>query len=157
MISKIKIMESDTHVLNTNRNKNIQCKVCGKVVRNDTLKRHLKIHNDLMSLPEEDLRIEIEQRKRVKNEREKQAQQIRKIALEVGASPVVYEQSIPEEYHTFASIEEELIEQNNAYLEKMELGRQVYGGLIKGLTVEAALSKKNSRCPKRISEKSMYE
>jgi len=46
------------------RNTQIECKVCLRKMRSDIIKRHMRKHKDLYSLDEEDMREEIQQRKR---------------------------------------------------------------------------------------------
>ena len=43
----------------SNRNKKVNCSVCHNMLRADTLKRHMKTHKDLLSLPEGELEEEL--------------------------------------------------------------------------------------------------
>ena len=48
-----------------NGNKRTECKVCFKTMRNDNLRRHMKQHQDLMLMDEEEARREIHLRTQI--------------------------------------------------------------------------------------------
>ena len=49
-----------------NRNKKVECDVCSKIMRSDHLKRHKQIHRDLLSLPDNEIKNELETRQEIK-------------------------------------------------------------------------------------------
>ena len=65
-----------------NRNKKVECDVCSKIMRSDHLKRHKQIHRDLLSLPDNEIKNELETRQEIKKKREEKIQKIEEIAKE---------------------------------------------------------------------------
>ena len=59
------------------RNKEVECKVCLRKMRSDTMKRHMRKHKDLYSLDENDIREEIKHRKRQHQNREERKRLVR--------------------------------------------------------------------------------
>ena len=49
-----------------NRNRKAECNVCGKAMRSDHLKRHKKIHKDLLSLPDNEIKDELKSQQEFK-------------------------------------------------------------------------------------------
>ena len=45
-----------------NRNKKVECDVCSKIMRSDHLKRHKQTHRDLLLLPDNEIKNELETR-----------------------------------------------------------------------------------------------
>ena len=43
----------------TNRNRRVECDVCGKPMRSDHLKRHKQTHKDLLALPDNEIKKEL--------------------------------------------------------------------------------------------------
>ena len=103
-----------------NRNKVVSCKVCKKWMRSDTIKTHMKMHKDLLSLPEEELKEELRIRHTAQLEREVKRKRIEEIAVEEGLS-------IPQEVITIdkETIRKEILIENQQYNAKIELGRIV--------------------------------
>ena len=63
----------------TNRNKIVKCKLCFRCMRSDTLKRHMKTHQKLHALDEEEMRNEIKRRKKLYKTKEEREKLIKKI------------------------------------------------------------------------------
>ena len=124
-----------------NYNKPVLCKFCGRWMRDDNMKRHMKMHADLTIMKDENaIREEIRKRKLIEDEQVEQMQKVAKIAIAEGASPSCYEQSFPNARSSIpADFDEELSQYNTIYLEKMERGRKIYEALIKGTVIEDAL------------------
>ena len=55
-----------------NRHSQVACRICGKTMRDDTMKRHMKTHADLNAMDEDKKRAELERRKEAHEYREKQ-------------------------------------------------------------------------------------
>ena len=124
-------------------NKPILCGACGKWMRDDTLKRHMKTHADLAIMKDENaIREEIRKRKLVEDEQLKQKQKVAKIATAEGASSSCYEQSFPNTRSSIpVNFDEELLQYNAIYLKKIDRGRKIHEALIKGTVIEDALPK----------------
>ena len=67
-----------------------QCATCKKWMRSDNLARHMKTHEDLLDLPDDQLEEELRARHDIQQEREAKIRKIEKIANE-------NELAIPEE------------------------------------------------------------
>ena len=52
------------------RHKKMQCKVCGKCIRSDNMKRHARTHQDILSMTEDEAREELRRRNESFLERE---------------------------------------------------------------------------------------
>merc|ERR1711895_378553 len=63
-----------------NRNKKLQCKVCGRCVRSDHMKRHARTHQDILTMSEDEAREELRRRNESFLEREEKIQKLEKIA-----------------------------------------------------------------------------
>ena len=57
-----------------NGNKKVQCKVCGKCIRSSNMKRHVRIHQDILSMSEDEAREELRRRNESFLEREEKIQ-----------------------------------------------------------------------------------
>ena len=96
-----------------NRNKEVVCDVCRKSMRSDTLKRHMLVHKDLLSLPDHEIREELRIRQQIKDKKELKQRQIEEIAREYAGEP------------TMEQLRQNISHNNKIYLEKIELGRKV--------------------------------
>ena len=126
-----------------NYHKTVLCKFCGHWMHDNNMKRHMKTHEDLTVIKDDnDIREEIRKRKLVEDEQGEQMRKVSKIAIEEGASPSCYEHSFQSARTSIpVNLDEELLQYNAIYLEKMERGRQIHEALIKGLVIEDALPK----------------
>ena len=100
-----------------NCNKLVHCKFCGHRLRQDNVKRHMRTHEQV-----------------------KQIKKVAEIAAAEGASSSCYEQSFPNT--SIATFDEEMLEYNKIYLDKIDMGKQIHEALIKGTVMEDALPKK---------------
>ena len=69
------------------RHKQVECNVCLRKMRSDTLKRHMSKHRELHSLDEEEIRDEFKRRKKLRETREEREQLVRQIADDEGLPP----------------------------------------------------------------------
>jgi len=69
------------------RHKTIECTVCFRKMRTDHLIRHMRTHQKIFTLKEDEMRNEIRRFKQVRDERENQERATQKIADEEGISP----------------------------------------------------------------------
>jgi len=53
-----------------NYHRKVTCSVCGKTMRDDTLQRHMKLHNDIDTMEKVEKRAELERRKEANERRE---------------------------------------------------------------------------------------
>ena len=123
----------------SNRNSSAQCTVCKKWMRSDKVKRHVKTHKDLLSLPAEEIKEELRSRHAIEKEREVKQQQITTIALEEGLP-------IPQEILDTQPLDKDdlrtvLSQNNQRYLEKIELGKNISTILDEGIVQEDSLTK----------------
>ena len=65
-----------------NRHKIVSCTICGKRMRSDTLKRHIRIHKDILSMTDEEVRVELRERHAENLRREERRKKVLEIASE---------------------------------------------------------------------------
>ena len=82
----------------------------------------------------------------MEDEREKNFQRIKKIALEEHAAPSTYEMSYTITNKPVISDDDEYLAFNKLYLDKLEMGRRAHGALERGIVVEEALPKNRKEC-----------
>ena len=75
MLSKVKSQSKDRH-------KQVECKVCLRKMRSDTLKRHMLKHRELHTLDEDEMRDELKHRKKLQETKEDRGPLLRQIAEE---------------------------------------------------------------------------
>ena len=61
-----------------NRNRKAECDVCNMLMRSDNLKRHKQTHRDLLSLPDNEFKNELETRQDIKKRQEEKNENIAK-------------------------------------------------------------------------------
>ena len=120
------------------RNKHIRCKICSKSIRKDTLNRHHETHRDILSMSDEDMREEIRARHATQMYREDRRQKVEEIAYNDGISI-----NLPKEFEIedITNLKEELLQTNEEYLEKIELGHQIANILDEGTVQEESLER----------------
>ena len=123
-----------------NRNKKIQCKVCGRCIRSDNMKRHARTHQDILTMSEDEAREELRRRNDSFLEREEKFQKQEVIAQqeEIDISNCL---DIPPTPAITESQEEELLKENQVYLDRLELGKQITQIISKGTVLEESLSR----------------
>ena len=120
------------------RHGQVECIVCYKKMRSDHLKRHMRKHRDLYSLDENDMREEIKDRKRQYDNKEERKRLVREIAQQENAPlECIADQTVRDTN----SLKEELLQDNQEYLDKIELGKKI--GLIidEGVVQEESLTR----------------
>ena len=123
-----------------NRNKKVQCKVCGRCIRSDHMKRHSWTHQDILTMSEDEAREELRRRNDNFLEREEKYQKLEEIAQqeEIDISNCIETQSSSA---LTQSLEEELLKENQDHLNKLELGKQIAQIINKGTVLEESLSR----------------
>ena len=66
------------------RHKKVRCLACGKCMQSNNLKRHSKIHKDIMSMNEDEVREELQARHAKTTENEERRPTIEEIAYKEG-------------------------------------------------------------------------
>ena len=80
----------------TDRHKQVECKVCLRNMRSNTLKRHMLKHRELYTLDEDEIHDEIKRRKKLRETREEREQLVRKIAEEEGLPLEYCDMEVPD-------------------------------------------------------------
>ena len=132
-------MEGTTYETHRNRNKHICCSICGKSMRSDILKRHTKTHKDIWSLPEEEARQELRIRHEVQTQREEKRQKLEEIAQQEGIPITLCIDTTTPTILDPKNLEEQLLQDNQIYLDKIELGTQIATIIDKGTVQEESL------------------
>ena len=136
----------------TNRNIDSLCKICGKMIRSDHLKNHMKIksHAVIEAMEADEKARELARWRAAYLKREEVRQEAEKIAMEIGASPECYAiASLP---NPVLTLEEEIIRYSESYTAKLETGRQIYELLQRSSIMEESLTGKKRRSLKLYRE-----
>ena len=123
-----------------NGNKSVQCKVCNKSIRSDHEKRHMGTHKDIMAMTDEEAREELRTRHATELHREERRQEIKEIALQEGI-PVDNILSSPTSVLYASKLKESLLDDNQQYLDKIELGNQIASIIDEGVVREESLNR----------------
>ena len=122
------------------RHRKVQCKVCGRCVRSDHMKRHSGTHEDILTMSEDEAREELCRRNDIFLEREEKFQKLEEIAQQEELEISNYVDTPARPVFT-QSLEEQMLKQNQEYLDRLELGKQVAQIINKGTVLEESLSK----------------
>ena len=106
------------------RHKIVRCKVCSKSMRSDTLKRHTKTHKDILTMSDDNVRDELRARHSAQLLREERQQAVEEIAQQENI-PIDYCKTSTTLVEFPSSLQAEMMQDNQDYLDKIELGRQV--------------------------------
>ena len=127
----------------SNRNKRNKCSVCEKWMRSDHYDRHMKIHKDILTLPDNEIEAELKARqvrKLEKEEREEKRQQIVETASKLNVS-------VPEELQDHSlELHQRLLKNKTIYLERVKIGEEISKYLIIDEIPEESLSKDDKEC-----------
>ena len=125
------------------RHGQVGCTVCFRMMRSDHLKRHMRRHRDLYSLDENGMREEIKERKRKYEDREERKRLVLEIVQQENAPlECIQVQSSPAKTPLdIETLEEELLQDNQDYLENIEVGKQINTIIDKGVVREESLSR----------------
>ena len=119
------------------RHKKVRCLVCGKYIRSDTLKRHQRTHKDILTMNEDEVREELTARHAVSLAREEKRQKIEEMARKEG---IPLSKDIIDNGDD-GDLEDDLLKDNQLYLERIELGKKIAVILDKGVIREESLTK----------------
>ena len=125
-----------------NRNRNAECDVCGKLMRSDNLTRHKQTHKDLLSLPDDEIKNELVTRQEIKKKQEEKIQRIEEIAKENDlAIPEEIVSRKRESVDEIDDVRTRCLQNQQLYLEKIELGKQVATIVESGEVIYESLGK----------------
>ena len=136
VISEVKLHSKDIH-------KQGKCQVCLREMRSDTLKRHMRKHRELYTLDEDEIRDEINRRKKLLETKEDREHLVRQIAVEEGIFLEDYCDIDTTDILNPISVEKQLMDDDLIYTRKIERGKIITSVLEKGSVQEDSLSKDN--------------
>ena len=120
------------------RHKFVHCKICSKGMRSDNMRRHELTHRDILTMTDDEVREELRARDVTRVYREEKHQRIEQIAQQENIPIELCAQSSS---RTLKSLEEELLQTNQEYLEKIELGKRIALIIDKGTVREESLTR----------------
>jgi len=120
-----------------NRNKTVECRICLRKMRSDTLKRHMQTHRDIRHLEADEVRTEIKKRKKLHDIDKERKQSVKNIAKEEGYRYYDYVSDVEDE----ELLEESMLCDDKYHLDTIELGRRVNKIIDKGIVHEESLQK----------------
>ena len=119
-----------------------QCTICKKWMRSDNLKGHMKVHKDLLDLPDDQLEEELRARHDIQQEREAKIRKIEKIAKENDlAIPEEIVSSKRQSAEETDDVRARCLQNHRLYLEKIELGKQVASIIESGEVIYESLGR----------------
>ena len=122
-----------------NGNKQVRCIVCSKCIRSDHIMRHAQTHKDLLSLSKEEARDELRVRHAMQLQREEKRQIIEEMAHQEGIS--IPKEIIDTPVFDEKNLREDLLKDNQLYLDKIELGKTIAAIIDEGMVKEESLTK----------------
>ena len=122
------------------RHKTVRCKVCSKPIRSDHVKRHMGTHKDIMTMTDEEARDELRARHTTQIHREERRQEIEEIAQREGVPINLCDDAKSNKLDT-KSLRDELLHNNQDYLDKIELGKQIAAIIDEGVVREESLKR----------------
>ena len=108
--------------------------VCAKYIRSDTLNRHARTHKNILNMSEDEVREELRARHTAHTQREEQRQKVLEIARQENIP-------IDEILCNEDDLEVHMLQDNQDYLNKIELGKQISIIIGKGVVKEESLSR----------------
>ena len=116
----------------------VNCSICQKAMRSDSLKRHMKTHKDILNLTDSELQKELQLRHTMKCEMDEKRQRVAETARNLGVS-------IPDEVKDSKTdnkshVRDQLLTLNQIYLQKVELGEEISRVLSEGEVHEECLT-----------------
>ena len=122
-----------------NHNKKVSCLVCGRSMRSDVLKRHSQTHKKLISMSEDEVREELKARHAIQLEREEKRQKIEEIAHQEGIP--IPKEIVDTPVFDEENLREDLLKDNQLYLDKIELGKKIAVIIDEGVVREESLTR----------------
>ena len=145
--------------MSTNRNKTTMCNICGKVTRDDYLKRHMSAkHGDASEIVQhgkkhqDPLQVSVEtdaqddQHEQANNPTKSSSQEDELLAEMDEHAGEFIKTSKANHVDVDVSLEYELVRNNDVYLENLSIGEQISLVLNSGKIMEKSLSKQHKFC-----------
>ena len=110
-------------------------------MRSDTLKRHSESHRDILATSEEEIRDELKTRNTMHIQREERRQKVMEIAEQENIPVNHCNVMAPVSTLDASSLREELLRDNQIYLNKIELGKEIAAIIEEGVVREESLTK----------------
>ena len=107
-------------------------------MRSDNLKRHELTHRDILTMTDDEVREELRARNATRVYREENHQRIEEIAQQEN---IPIELCVQSSSSTLKTLEEELLQTNQEYLEKIELGKEIALIIDEGTVREESLKR----------------
>ena len=124
------------------RHKTVVCDICDKSMRSNNLRRHKQTHKDLLSLPDDEIKNELVTRQEIKKKQEEKIQRIEEIAKENDlAIPEEIVSRKRESVDEIDDVRTRCLQNQQLYLEKIELGKQVATIVESGEVIYESLGK----------------
>ena len=126
------------------RHGKVECDVCSKLMRSDNLTRHKQTHKDLLllSLSDNEIKNELETRQEVKKKQQVKIKRIEEIARENNlAIPDEITSRKRESVDEIDDVRTRCLQNQQLYLEKIELGKQVATIIENGEVIYESLGK----------------
>ena len=124
-----------------NGNKQVRCSVCSQCIHSDHLKRHARTHKDILTMNDDEVREELRARHAAQIYREERRQELEEIAQQEGVPIIHCTDVTPSSTLNVISLREELLQNNQEYLEKSELGKQIAAIIDEGVVREESLTR----------------
>ena len=119
-----------------------QCTICKKWMRSNNLKGHMKVHKDLLDLPDDQLEEELRARHDIQQEREAKIRKIEKIAKENDlAIPEEIVSSKRQSAEETDDVRARCLQNHRLYLEKIQVGKQVASIIESGEVIYESLGR----------------
>ena len=119
-----------------------QCTICKKWMRSNNLKGHMKVHKDLLDLPDDQLEEELRARHDIQQEREAKIRKIEKIAKENDlAIPEEIVSSKRQSAEETDDVRTRCLQNHRLYLEKIQVGKQVASIIESGEVIYESLGR----------------
>ena len=118
------------------RKKFVHCKICSKGMQYDHLRRHELTHRDILTMTDDEVQEELRARDATRVYREEKRQKIEEIAQQEN---IPIELCVQITSSTLKTLEEELLQSNQEYLEKIELGKRIALIIDRGTVREESL------------------
>ena len=129
------------------RYKKVRCTVCVRCMLSDKLKRHSLTHRDILAMTEDEVREELKKRNAIHLQREEKRQNIVEIARQENIpSDRCWDDAMQPSTSLSSStgenieaLEQEMLQDNQIYMNKIELGKQIVAIIDKGVVRQESL------------------
>ena len=124
-----------------NGNKQVRYSVCSKCIRSDNLKRHARTHKDILTMNDDEVREQLRACHAAQIYCEERREELEEITQQEGVPIIHCTDVTPSSTLNVISLREELLQNNQEYLEKIELGKQIAAIIDEGVVREESLTR----------------